>query len=123
MHGVCADKANLFIALCRAVGIPARYVLIFYCNLKSKVKDFPRKVGHVAAEVYLNNEWKIVDPTFGKHTEKLIPLSEFDKPSWERISGIIKVRELSVFLALFSMLLLRFSHTSLKIKELVESID
>ncbi|MFH8109094.1 MAG: transglutaminase-like domain-containing protein [Candidatus Aenigmatarchaeota archaeon] len=122
MHGVCADKANLFIALCRAVGIPARYLLIFRCQLNAKVKDFPKKVGHVAAEVYLNNEWKVVDPTFGKDTEKLIPLSEFDRPSWKRIAGVLRVRELSVSLALFSMLILRFSRSSLKMKELIESL-
>lgn len=123
LHGVCVDKANLFIALCRAVNIPARYVLILRCELYSRKKYFPRKVGHTAAEVFLNNQWKIVDPTFGKHTEELIPLSEFDRPSWKRISGVIRMRGFSIFTTLLSLLALRFSPSSLKMKKVVESIE
>ncbi|MEM7825982.1 MAG: transglutaminase-like domain-containing protein [Candidatus Aenigmatarchaeota archaeon] len=123
MHAICVDKTNLFIALCRAINIPARYLLILSCELKSKRRDFPKTTGHVAAEVYLDNEWKIVDPTFGKHTKRLVPISKFKKPSWEKIKGVLRLREFSRLMVFISLFALRFSPSALKMKKLIEEMN
>lgn len=58
--GVCVEYADLFVALCRAKGIPARYV----GGLTTEGTD-PTK-GHAWAEVYLKNYgWVPFDPTWG----------------------------------------------------------
>ncbi len=56
-RGVCAEFATLFIALARAAGVPARYV-IGYSYTGSK-----GWLGHGWAEVYIG-EWVPVDPTW-----------------------------------------------------------
>jgi len=55
-NGVCDEYTNLFISLCRSIGIPARYVegLVF----SGEKWNF-----HAWAEVYLNG-WIPVDPTY-----------------------------------------------------------
>ncbi|HUU18847.1 MAG TPA: ankyrin repeat domain-containing protein [Sedimentisphaerales bacterium] len=87
--GICNDQSMVFIALCRAVGIPARSVVAFW-DSRPWVRPTPenpeptvdfRKAsfhglavtrrlglwGHVWAEIYLPNYgWVPVDPTFGK---------------------------------------------------------
>ena len=55
MVGVCENFANLYVALCRAAGLPAKVV---------NGSDV-RGVGHSWAEVFVNSMWIIVDPTFG----------------------------------------------------------
>lgn len=52
--GVCQDYAHILIALCRACGIPARYV-----------NGFMQGIGatHAWVEVLVNGEWKGIDPT------------------------------------------------------------
>ncbi len=52
-YGDCDAKARVFVALCRASGIPARE----YCVRPAE--DFP----HILAEVYVNGHWRRVDPT------------------------------------------------------------
>ncbi len=54
--GVCRDFAHLAISLCRAVGIPARAVSAFACEL-----DPPDM--HAVAELYLDGSWRLIDPT------------------------------------------------------------
>ena len=39
---MCFDKTNLFVALSRAAGIPARYVIL-KCDFKIRRKDLPKK--------------------------------------------------------------------------------
>lgn len=53
--GTCDEYTTLFIALARAVGIPARFVAGYYYNGKTWEK-------HAFAEVYLG-KWVPVDPT------------------------------------------------------------
>lgn len=54
-HGLCWDKSDLFITLCRASNLPARQIAGWVPSLKS---------GHVWAEVCLDGEgWLPVDPT------------------------------------------------------------
>jgi transglutaminase-like putative cysteine protease len=54
--GVCRDYAHLAIALCRALGIPARYVSAYAVGLQPP--DF-----HGYLEAYLGSEWYSFDAT------------------------------------------------------------
>ena len=54
--GVCRDYAHLAIALCRAVGIPARYVAGYAAGLQPP--DF-----HGFMEAFLDGQWYLFDPT------------------------------------------------------------
>ncbi len=55
-QGVCRDYAHLSIALCRAIGIPARYVCGYAVNLQPP--DF-----HGFFEVFLGHSWYLFDAT------------------------------------------------------------
>ncbi len=54
--GVCRDFAHLTIALCRAVGVPARLVAVYAPGLSPM--DF-----HAVVETRLGTEWEVLDPT------------------------------------------------------------
>ncbi len=54
--GVCRDYAHLAIALCRGLGIPARYVAGYAVNLQPP--DF-----HGFMEAFLDGQWYLFDPT------------------------------------------------------------
>lgn len=54
--GVCRDYAHLAIALCRGIGIPARYVAGYALNLQPP--DF-----HGFMEAFLDGRWYLFDPT------------------------------------------------------------
>lgn len=54
--GVCRDYAHLAIALCRGIGIPARYVAGYALNLQPP--DF-----HGFMEAFLDGQWYLFDPT------------------------------------------------------------
>lgn len=60
----CCDHANAIVALLRAEGIPARYVMQSDCYFY----DYNLSAGHVWAQVYLDGTWYSVDAT-GKHNE------------------------------------------------------
>ena len=62
--GVCRDFAHLAIALCRSLGIPARYVSGYAVNLDPP--DF-----HGFFEAFLGGDWILFDAT------KLAPVSGF----------------------------------------------
>jgi transglutaminase-like putative cysteine protease len=66
-EGDCTEFADLFIALCRARGIPARFLEGFtYVSGASSHGDLT----HDWAEILLPNEqWLPVDPTFGRFGE------------------------------------------------------
>jgi transglutaminase-like putative cysteine protease len=55
-QGVCRDFAHLTIALCRAVGVPARLVAVYAPGLSPM--DF-----HAVAEVAAGGRWEVVDAT------------------------------------------------------------
>ncbi|WP_169569754.1 transglutaminase-like domain-containing protein [Sneathiella limimaris] len=58
--GVCRDFAHLFIALCRAMNLPARYASGYLSDIGAKVEgagDFC-----AWAEVFLDNKWYVFDP-------------------------------------------------------------
>ena len=54
--GVCRDFAHLGMALCRAMGIPARFVSAYAWKLDPP--DF-----HAVFEAYLDGRWYLFDPT------------------------------------------------------------
>jgi hypothetical protein len=66
--GYCNTKATLFVALCRAVGIPARihFGLIDVQIMRGILPSFvfplmPKLGGHSWTEVQLDGEWKPID--------------------------------------------------------------
>jgi transglutaminase-like putative cysteine protease len=63
--GVCRDFAHLAIALCRGIGIPARYVAGYAVDLQPP--DF-----HGFMEAFLDGQWYLFDPTRLAPTHKLI---------------------------------------------------
>lgn len=63
--GVCRDFAHLGIALCRALGIPARYASVYAWRLDPP--DF-----HAVFEAYLDGRWYLFDPTRQAAIEGLV---------------------------------------------------
>ncbi|MCL2116658.1 MAG: transglutaminase domain-containing protein [Methanobrevibacter sp.] len=60
--GNCVDQSHLVIALSRASGIPARYV-------HGRCKFLTGKtIGHVWAQILVNNMWTVADPTSSKNS-------------------------------------------------------
>lgn len=55
-QGVCRDYAHVLITMARASGIPARFVSVYAPYVTPQ--DF-----HAVAEVFLENEWHLVDAT------------------------------------------------------------
>ncbi|PIU76076.1 hypothetical protein COS75_00865 [Candidatus Pacearchaeota archaeon CG06_land_8_20_14_3_00_35_12] len=61
-RGVCDEYTNLFIALCRALDIPARYVSgVAFSNINDSFEE------HAWAEVYVNGNWLPYDATFEQY--------------------------------------------------------
>lgn len=59
--GLCTEYSCLFVALCRASGIPSRVIAGWCYPIREK-----KWIGHAWAEVYIENYgWIPVDPTFG----------------------------------------------------------
>jgi transglutaminase-like putative cysteine protease len=70
--GACDEHAYLLTALCRAVGIPARYVsgYGFYLDEALTGSFTPKKEGHAWVEILLPNYgWIFADPTWGLFAE------------------------------------------------------
>lgn len=67
--GVCRDFAHLGIALCRALGIPAR-IVVGYVEIENFSPDF-----HAVFEAYLEGGWRLFDPTRLAPTENLIRIA------------------------------------------------
>ena len=55
-RGVCRDYAHVLISIARACSIPARYASVYAPDVDPM--DF-----HAVAEVYLEGQWHLVDPT------------------------------------------------------------
>lgn len=56
-YAICGGMSHAFRILCRKMGIPSRYIGAF--NLR------PLMGSHAIAEVFYNNQWHLMDPTFG----------------------------------------------------------
>lgn len=55
-HGVCQDHSHVFIAMAKALGVPARYVSGYlYANNQSHLAS------HAWAEIYLDGNWHMID--------------------------------------------------------------
>jgi len=67
-QGVCRDYAHLAITLCRALGIPARYLSGYAVNLQPP--DF-----HGFFEAYLDGSWYLFDPTKLAPTQGLVRIA------------------------------------------------
>ena len=69
--GTCTNSANLFIALCRSVGIPAGYYVLkvngqqYFGPIVPKLikKTISKESVHIHAGVFLNNKWIKCDPS------------------------------------------------------------
>jgi len=93
MQAECMDKNFLYVAMCRALGIPARFIILI-CVMKSTNAKLNVEIPHVASEIYLSGRWTITDPSYSYDTKKLINVCQFGKASWARASSITKVREI-----------------------------
>ncbi|NBB79306.1 MAG: transglutaminase family protein [Verrucomicrobia bacterium] len=67
-RGVCQDFAHIMIALCRAVGIPARYVSgYFYAERPARASANDSTVSHAWVECFLPGiGWLAYDPTHNR---------------------------------------------------------
>ena len=54
--GVCQDHSHVFIAMCRALQLPARYVSGYIHD-----QDHPHMASHAWAEVFVENNWYCFD--------------------------------------------------------------
>ena len=74
-YGVCRDFAHVMIALCRALGMPARYVAGHMAQLDAVELEPNSDIGvdfHAYVEVYLGDAWHIFDPRHNKpHTGRI----------------------------------------------------
>ena len=64
--GLCRDFAHLGIAFCRALNIPARFV-VGYAEFSELPPDF-----HALFEAYLGGKWILFDPTKMVALEKIV---------------------------------------------------
>ena len=55
-QGVCQDHSHVFIAMCKALGVPARYVSGYLY-----VTDMIHLASHAWAEVWLDGKWHCFD--------------------------------------------------------------
>jgi len=66
-RGVCQDYAHVLIALCRSLGIPARYVSGYFYNGKTGDEN---EASHAWMEVFLPGYgWKAWDPTHNREAD------------------------------------------------------
>lgn len=90
--GVCRDFAHVSIALCRALGIPARYVSGYSVGLKPQ--DF-----HGFFEVYLEDRWYLFDATRMAPVSGLIRIGigrDAADTSFANIVGIATLQSINV---------------------------
>ncbi|MEA1904793.1 MAG: transglutaminase domain-containing protein, partial [Candidatus Hadarchaeota archaeon] len=71
--GDCTEFTNLFITLCRAAGIPAKFISGYLCDLNLVDQPLP---GHAFAYIYLPNVgWATVDLTWNHPTGQFCELT------------------------------------------------
>jgi transglutaminase-like putative cysteine protease len=72
-EGDCTEFTNLFIALCRAAGIPAKFISGYLCDLNLIDQPLP---GHAFAYIYLPNVgWAPLDLTWNHPTGQFCELT------------------------------------------------
>lgn len=97
--GMCFDKTNLFIALCRANDIPARYREL-RCTLDVRDDDLPPDAFHLVPEVRLDGAWETHDPSFDDSVAQLVRPGTWDEPPWIDIRKERTYAELPFYLPL-----------------------
>jgi transglutaminase-like putative cysteine protease len=86
LKGDCGEHTALYVALCRAAGIPAREVAgLAYAEGKLG--------GHAWAEVYAGGQWVAVDPTFGQHAADALHI-KVAEGGMSGIEGMIRLADL-----------------------------
>lgn len=118
LAAICIDKTNLFVALCRAQEIPARYVLLM-AEMTPKNKEMPPNAMHAAAEVYIDNKWKFLDVSFGKGTEKIMPLSTWDSYPYKIKKEFGKYAILPLWMRIMANIYIAFAPDSKILKRIV----
>ncbi|AGY56315.1 transglutaminase domain-containing protein [Gloeobacter kilaueensis] len=91
--GVCRDFAHLGIALCRAAGIPARFVAGY--ALKLDPPDF-----HAYFEAYLDGQWYLFDATRKVPREGLVRIAtgrDAADTSFANLFGAVQPEQMSVW--------------------------
>jgi len=117
MRAVCIDKANLIVALCRASGIPARYI---GADIQMKIKKEIFKLKHLYAEVFYNGRWHKIDPTFGRSTSNLIKPSEFERlVNFKLISKETRYDQIPKFLPFLTKILYRLMPSVVRFKKTI----
>lgn len=94
-QGVCRDFAHLLISFARAGGVPARMVSVYAPNLTPP--DF-----HAVVEVWLEGEWRLIDPSRLASEEKLVRIAvgrDATDISFMTIFGVAEFREQSVLVS------------------------
>jgi transglutaminase-like putative cysteine protease len=89
--GVCRDFAHLGVALCRALNIPARFV-VGYSEFADPPPDF-----HALFEAYLEGQWVLFDATRLAPIEKLVRLgtgTDAKDVAFATIYGTVEMRYL-----------------------------
>lgn len=108
-QGVCQDFANLFIAMARMLGIPARYVVGYIHTGNNGQNRVGADASHAWVQLYIPNVgWKGFDPTngtlphldhvrvaYGRHYRDTSPLSgTLYSPAIESLAVDVEVQEL-----------------------------
>lgn len=110
--GTCLHEISVFVALCRAAGIKARYKLYSLTMIQAwedtmmvdpMVKKFEQAMGyfmiHGEGEVFLDGKWVVCDvgPTPERQAASKIPISQFGEDSigmWlNAVPGTIMITE------------------------------
>ena len=90
--GVCRDFAHLGIALCRAMGIPARFVSCYAWRLDPP--DF-----HAVFEAYLGGRWYLFDATRQAALDGLVRIGlgrDASEVAFTTINGTVEAGEMTV---------------------------
>lgn len=89
-QGDCGEHAALFVALCRAAGIPAREAGgLAYTTVEGQ----GLLGGHAWAEVYVGGSWVAVDPTFGEEVADALHL-KIAEGGFGGMEGLLRMGDL-----------------------------
>jgi len=88
--GDCGEHTALFVALCRAAGVPAREV----AGLAYAPAGAGGSLGgHAWGEVYVGGEWVAMDPTFGERLADALHL-KIAEGGMSGVDGLIRLADL-----------------------------
>lgn len=121
--GMCFDKTNLFIALCRANDIPARYREL-RCTLDVRDDDLPPDAFHLVPEIRLEGSWETHDPAFDDSVAPLVRPGAWDEPPWTSIQKERRYAAIPFYLPyVINHVIVPFSPKIRKIQRALDSLD